>query len=525
MPSTVTTRRTRSKVSRRLRVLAAAALVAGGLAGATTPAHAEAGPGSTGLEGLPAVSGPLPDTASSHAFGAAAYENVPEDLAKSGYTDGEYTVSGTANVYDWPKPGPAVVRTPDAPYTTRMLVRRPADPKKFSGRVVVEMLNPSSLFDLNIGWAHMHRQLVRNGDAWVGITVKPTSMQALKNFDPQRYKDLSLANPLPLSDPRNCAKVPADSSRATENGLAWDIYAQVGRLMHSTSAANPLSYDGRTTVRQVYGFGYSQTGGYLYNWINGVRPIADKANGGRPIYDGYLIAGAGGSFVGMAPINQCATVPPAGDPRYQLKNVGVPVIHVMTQSDYLTGIDSRRSDSDAPKDRYRHYEMAGAGHSSPDHLYYSARPEDVAKAGREVPRMNCNEGPRSRFPSYIFLDAMLQNLEQWTENGVAPPHAAPIAVENGEPVLDEHGNVTGGLRSPYLDVPTSTWYGNSTPDACHIAGHEVPFSRAELAALYPTHGAYVTAVSANTRRLVAGRTITPEDGRALMHEAAAADVP
>ncbi|RVU23712.1 hypothetical protein EOT10_16665 [Streptomyces antnestii] len=525
MPSTVTARRTRGALPRHLRILAAATLVAGGLAGATSPAQAEPGTGSRGGEGLPVISGPLPDTPTSHAFGAAAYEQVPEDLAKSGYTEGEYTVSGTANVYDWPEPGPAVVRTADAPYTTRMLVRRPSDPKKFSGRVVVEMLNPSSRFDLNIGWAHMHRQMVRNGDAWVGITVKPTALEALKNFDPERYRNLSLANPLPLNDPRNCTRVPADSSRSTENGLAWDIDAQVGRLMHSTSAANPLSYDGRVTVRRVYGFGYSQTGGYLYNWINGVRPLADRANGGRPLYDGYLIAGAGGSFVGMVPMNQCAPVPPAGDPRYRLKDVGVPVIHVMTQSDYLTGIDSRRPDSDAPEDRYRHYEMAGTGHSSPDHLYYSARPSDIERTGREAPRMICNEGPRSRFPSYVFLDAMLRNLEGWTEDGVTPPHAAPITVKNGTPVLDEHGNVTGGLRSPYLDVPTSTWYGNSTPGSCDIAGHEVPFSRAQLSALYPSHGAYVSAVSANTRRLVSERTITPEDGRALIRESTTSDVP
>ena len=37
-----------------------------------------------------------------------------------------FLVSGKANVYDWPAPGPAVVRTAGAPYTTRILVRRPA---------------------------------------------------------------------------------------------------------------------------------------------------------------------------------------------------------------------------------------------------------------------------------------------------------------------------------------------------------------------------------------------------------------
>ena len=128
----------------------------------------------------------------------------PEDLRKVGYVEDEYLVSGKANVYTWPAPGPAVVRTPNAPYTTRILVRRPAKASHFSGNVVVEMLNPSNRFDLNIGWAMAHRQMVRNGDAWVGITGKPIDVLALKKFDPARYASLSFANPLALDDPRNC---------------------------------------------------------------------------------------------------------------------------------------------------------------------------------------------------------------------------------------------------------------------------------------------------------------------------------
>jgi len=34
----------------------------------------------------------------------------------------------------------------------------------------------------------------------------------------------------------------------------------------------------------------------------------------------------------------------------------------------------------APGDKYRHYEMAGAGHATTDELYYSADPDDIVKA-------------------------------------------------------------------------------------------------------------------------------------------------
>ena len=88
---------------------------------------------------VPSVVGPLPVTADSYPFGVANHSSCPRS-GKQGYVEEEYLVSGTANVYDWPAGGPAVVRTPDAPYTTRVVVRRPANPRRFSGNVVVEML-------------------------------------------------------------------------------------------------------------------------------------------------------------------------------------------------------------------------------------------------------------------------------------------------------------------------------------------------------------------------------------------------
>jgi hypothetical protein len=93
-------------------------------------------------------------------------------------------------------------------------------------------------------------------------------------------------------------------------------------------------------------------------------------------------------------------------------------------------------------------------------------------------------------------------------------------------VLDAFGNVTGGLRSPYLDVPTSMWTGSSTGASfCFIAGHEVPFTEAQLLELYPNHGAYVSQVARDISGLVRDRFITLYDGAALLIEAAHADVP
>ena len=214
-------------------------------------------------------------------------------------------------------------------------------------------------------------------------------------------------------------------------------------------------------------------------------------NGGHPIYDGYIVAVAGGGLRGHPCRSTSAR--PSRTPAtraLQFSNVGVPIIHVMSQSDYLCGISARRPDSDAPADRYRHYEMAGAAHATPDELNFSAAPADIVKAGVAVPAMNCGESgefPRSRFPSHIFFDAMLRNLDLWVRYGIrAAPRRPDQGARTGPAWLDEFGNVVGGLRSPYLDVPTSTWFGSSPgPGFCGIAGHEVPFDEATLQKLYP----------------------------------------
>src|SRR4051794_16058314 len=358
---------------------------------------------------IPQGVGPLPVTASSHPFGGAAWQLQPQNLAANGYVEEEYLVSGKANVYDWGTDNKAVVRTANAPYTTRMIVRRPINAARLSGTVVVEPLNPSNRFDLNIGWAMSGDQFMRNGDVWVGFTSKPVAVQALKTFDAPRYGSLSWANPLPLDDPRNCENIVtlvdpvAFRSRMTEDGLVWDIFSQIGAWLKSDAASNPLA-GGRgvrraSRVDREYGFGYSQTGSMMITYINAIQPrvVADE---GKSIYDGYFVGTAGGNFIGAAPLNQCTAVPRSlTDPRRSLRNAGVPVIQMMSQSDYLLGIDSRQPDSDTPPDLYRHYEMAGAAHATPDELLYSARPQDIVAAGRDVPPMSCNEGPRSRFPN------------------------------------------------------------------------------------------------------------------------------
>jgi len=467
---------------------------------------------------LPQIDGPLLVSADSYPFGAADHTLRPQDLSDFGYVEEEFLVSGLANVYDWPALGQLQVRSADAPYTTRILVRRPKEAEDFSGNIVVEMLNPSNLFDLNIGWAISHTQMLRNGDAWVGITAKPISVVTLKQFDPQRYAALSWSNPLSIDDPDNCEPGRRDTVKETENGLVWDIHSQVAAWLRSDQTTNPFLYSGReSAAERLYGWGYSQTGSFLYTYINAVHESA-SVEFGSDLFDGYIVAVSSRP----ASINQCAPRFERDDPRNPIKNAGVPVIHIMSQSDYLSGIAARQPDSDEPGDLFRHYEIAGSGHASPDELYWGPAPEDLIKAGRDVPPLSCNEGERSRFPNSLAFNVALAGLDNWVRNGIAPPKAELIEVVDGEAVLDEHGNVVGGFRSPYVDVPTSTWNGNSTGlSFCRIAGHEIPFSAEKLRSLYSSHNDYIDAVTQSVEELIADGFLLPEDGALLVEEARA----
>ena len=362
----------------------------------------------------------VPVTTDSYPLGAADHLNVPEDLSQVGYVEEEYFVSGTANLYDWAPPEAATVGVANAPYTTRMLVRRPMRKKQLSGNVIVEILNATNLVDLEIGWALSKDYIVRNGDVWIGFTSKPVAAAALQKFNPTRYAPLNWANPRPLSDPENCTSlvsiIPGDSSRTTENGLIWDIFSQIAAWARSNDAIKPID---RTLC--VYGYGYSQSGFDLQTYIDAVHPLAKQANE-KPIFDGFLIATG---FNSPAPINQCSLAP-SGSGAGQIKNAGVPTIRMASNSEILlAGVQAgRRADSDQSQDRFREYEVAGAAHASQNELDYGPAYADILAAGAPMPPLTAGFGPRSPLNIGIFQNAALANLDLWVRKNV-PRRQAP----------------------------------------------------------------------------------------------------
>src|SRR3984957_14571140 len=139
---------------------------------------------------VPKFTGPIPVTADSYPFMDAAHSLVPFDLAKYGYVEQEFIVSGTANVYDWAADGSLSVKTEKAPYAARILVRRPANASKFSGAVLVEPMGALRRYDWAIMYGYLSDHMMERGDAWVGITL-PAASESLKKFNASRYASLS----------------------------------------------------------------------------------------------------------------------------------------------------------------------------------------------------------------------------------------------------------------------------------------------------------------------------------------------
>ena len=459
----------------------------------------------------------LPATATNRPFLGTGSTLQALDLAKRGYVESEYLVRGLADTYDWAEPGarPAArARSQPVPYTTRLLLRRPVNAKHFSGRVVVELLSAAGGYDTAPLWGLSSEHFLRQGDVWVGLTVKPAAAETLRRFDRVRYARLNFA----LKQAPDCRTEPAN----TENGLAWDITAQVGALLRSSSKENPLvDFD----VQRLVAAGYAQAGGYIATYINAVHDELRLGNG-APVYDAYVDAAGA---LGSGPINSCSGPLPAGDPRRLVAPRDAPVVTLMTQSDVTRTLWMRRPDSDADGEVYRLYEIAGAPHGGPfgqgdpslaDLKIAGIDPADAAPV--------CAE-PSSSFPVGLALNAIWMQLDDLLVRGLPMTQAPRVAVTAaGQLQLDALGNAQGGWRLPQLELPLAVYSGASTARAdspqsqgrCALTGSMRRFDVARLRALYGSRANYLKQLGAAADVAVAARGLEAADAVVIKAQAA-----
>ena len=499
------------------------------------PASANTRPAPQKISTLPTVSGPIPVNDESR-----PYLSSGGALETEGYVEEEYFLSGEANVYEWAGEGSEldIVAGP-GPYTTRILVVRPRDPARFSGNIEVNILNAS--LNVDNGSPTDFDQMVARGDAWVGISTKPVTIASLKRFDPDRYAPLDWSSPVPeearcesptiLPEAMLVGSFTAISKPETEDGLVWDMIGQLGLLLKSDERERILP---GFSAPRTYLSGVSQSSIYLRTYHKGFHHRYRTPNG-KPVYDGYLSIVA----PAMARINQCSDDVPYTDPRNIIADSEVPFMSIYSEGEYWLGRYTRMPDSATPKGGVVTYEVAGASHSRIEipgvqKRAIRASREDIQKSlpselGRSQQMARSLPFTRNDFIWAPVTRAAYRNLQQWVVEGTMPPKAPFIELDCTQLQVkrDENGNALGGVRLPYIDLPTSTHIAvlSDRGGMLSVMGTRYPFTEEKLKELYPDRAAYLQKFSSSTDKLVADRWILPEDGEAMKSAAAAAQVP
>jgi hypothetical protein len=179
-----------------------------------------------------------------------------------------------------------------------------------------------------------------------------------------------------------------------------------------------------------------------------------------------------------------------------IREIDVPMVHMPTMHEVETNV-TRRQDGDEPGKQYRLYEFAAIGHV------------DSRDNARLLP--NPCAKPLSTFLTQAYFSVSLYHLLRWVDEGVVPPRAPRILLDRDESndgstmMLDAHGNPLGGIRSPYVDVPTAKYAPvNTAADPvianpseyvrvnglqgaqtmCRLSAYQEPFPAAKLRELY-----------------------------------------
>jgi len=450
----------------------------------------------------PRPSGPAADMSKEITGGKGVFmgEGSPPDLAGEGYVQREYEATGDASSYravgsltrdgKWD-----FVPNGHAPYKTRVVVRAPSDPSKFSGNVMLEWLNVSGGVDANPEWSSTAEEFVRSGDVWVGVSAQRIGVEGgpvlvkvdvpgaeaagkgLKKIDPARYGDLDH---------------PGDA-------YAYDIFTQVARAVRAGAGLAVLK------PQRVFAGGESQSAFALVTYYNGVQPLTHA-------FDGFFVHSRGGVALPLAsPGPNAVAIQNAigGTATLFRTDQAAPIMDIQTETDVESILDSyaaRQPDSDT----FRLWEVAGTAHA------------DAHLLGSGAKYLDCGV-PINDGPMHVVAKAAWHDLKAWVDDGTAPPNAPRIdvKVEQGKPVVqrDADGIALGGIRTPPVDVPVAALSGTEGPNRsviCLLLGSSKPFTDARLQQLYSSRGDYDQKFAADADKVIDAGFVLAADRSTLL---------
>jgi Alpha/beta hydrolase domain len=420
------------------------------------------------------------------------------DLAALGYTEQEFLLEGTAVSYRltgertpdgrWP-----VEPADEAPFTTRVLLRRPADEARFSGTVVVEWLNVSGGLDAAPDWMLAHTHMLRRGHAWAGVSAQRAGIEGgglvsgmhLKAAHPGRYAVLS------------------------HPGDAWsfDIFSQAGRALAALPGLRPVG-----SAARLLASGHSQSGAFLVTYVNAIDPVA-------AVFDGFLVHGRTGAGAALDTGFQPGRTQTVGEAiRADLR---VPVLVLQTETD-VTLLGSALAQQ-ADSELLRNWEIAGAAHADTYLLFASGQDDGALPAARlaELMRptteilMGTTALPVNSGPQHHYVEcAAVDQLDAWVAGRAKPPSAARLAVEGRDLHRDNLGIATGGIRTPWTDAPVAVLSGTGQRGEmfAFLFGTTTALSDADLARLYPGGKAdYLAKFEASLDAAIEARFLLTDD--------------
>lgn len=421
----------------------------------------------------PTVTGPIASESLLSATNNYTFFASDLALGARGYVEEEFFIEGQANAYDAPGSSPAVpttananVVTPGLPYKTRMVVRRPADAARFNGTVVVEWVNVTNGFDGEYFWVQAKDLLLREGYGYVALSAQNVGISnattGLKAFSATRYGSL---------DVTVGGTVPQDR-------LSYDIMSQTAKAVHAVPQVM-----GTMPIKNVIAAGMSQSAARLGVYANYIHMRA-------PIYDAFIIQ--------------------VVDPVVR-DDMTTPLIKVVSESEGTANtLRNSQPDTATRKTWY----IAGATHGDAQQRTGRIAVQLRDTGPQNTPNDSCGPGgatpTRGRVPLKHVLSAAVHHLKQQVEHGTQPPVAPRLTTTGGDTpaiVRDERGNALGGIRLAHMEAPTARVHGTE----CGNVGAWVPFSTADLQALYPTHADYVAKVKAAVETSVAQGFVLPPD--------------
>lgn len=392
------------------------------------------------------------------------------DLAPYGYVESEYFASGQAHPY---KPvGPLgedgrwqVVAGEDLPFKTRILVRKPPA-GKFNGTVVVEYMQEYFGTERDTNYRWNAETLLRNGFGWVGVSMHHEGIDDPKPPQTITYagREIPIGTTLARWDAKRYGSLSVPST-----DMSYDILSQVVLALKKKVPASGIDPFAGLKVRRVIGAGNTIAGERLAIYANAVQPLSGA-------FDGFFMQ----DLHTGAKLKLSGVATPKPVVRTDLK---VPIIVLNT----TTASAERGPRPEGPKLRF--WAPAGSSHTTGP---YMARVGQANKRDLGMDMPGCPVDYANTLPVQYVSGAALVSLDRWVRGGKAAPSFAQLPAYSGgkEPVaepsnyFDANGNVKGGLRTPWVDVPIARydWRG----ECIGGSGRTFPYSPEQLKAMYGT---------------------------------------